>query len=517
MAEAAPNTPAKPNMAELKQEIATVEKDILFPAFDGILRNLADDTLLTRGGGEGLKIYDNLERDGSVYGYLGKRKLAVTARPWEVVPGGPGRKEKKAAEVVKAMLDTVGFDRLCKNLMDAVLKGYAVAEILWDTDGATYFPREIKSKNQRRFHFAVDGSLRLLTPRDMYQGEPVPPRKFIVHTFGDKDGSPYGLGLGTRLFWYVLFKREDFRSWLLFLDKFASPTAVGKYPQGAQAPEQQKLLDALGAIARDAGVIIPEGMAVELLEAKRSTAGSHEAFCRYLDEQIGLIILGDAPSAKDSGGALASAAILRNEVRLELVADDADLLSATLNKTLLTWITELNVPGAIPPTVWRDVKPAEDQTARSERDKNLGSLGYRPTLKSVQETYGGEWEPLPGFGQGKPGGAPANVQQPDGADASAFAEPGFAEGGVAGGYPDQLALDDAADNLPADELDAAMRALLKPVVALLAKGGDAEDAMTRLEEIYPDLDATGLATMLARAMFVAKVWGRLTADAGEGA
>ena len=67
--------------------------------------------------------------------------------------------------------------------------------------------------------------------------------------------------------------------------------------------------------------------------------------------------------------------------------------------------------------------------------------------------------------------------------------------------------------VPADEIDQAMRAMLKPVVELLAEGGSAEDAMTRLEEIYPDLDATALGTMLARAMFVAKVWGRVTADA----
>lgn len=494
----APSTPKK----DLNQEVATVDKDILFPAFDGILRN-ADDTLLTRGGAEGLKIYDNLERDGSVYGYLGKRKLAVTARTWEVVPGGPGRKEKKAAEVAKAMLEAVGFDRLCMSLMDAILKGYAVAEVLWDTDGGTYYPREIKPKNQRRFTFDVEGHLRLLTQQNMYRGEELPPRKFIVHTFGEKDGSPYGLGLGSRLFWYVLFKREDFRSWLLFLDKFASPTAVGKYPPGAGQTEQQKLLAVLGAISRDCGVVIPEGMDIELLEAKRSTAGSHEAFCRYLDEQIALIILGDAPGAKDSGGALASAAILRNEVRLELVAADADLLSDTLNQTLLTWITELNVPGAIPPKVWREVKPTEDLVARSERDKNISTLGYRPTLKHVTETYGGEWEQIPGFRVSGGGG-----QQPSTPDPGQYAA--FAEGVS---FPDQEALDAAADNLPADEMDVAMRAMLKPVAELLAKGTSPEEAMARLEEIFPDLDATALATQLARAMFVAQVWGRLTAQA----
>jgi phage gp29-like protein len=501
-----------PGTKDLRQEVATVGKDILFPAFDNILRNV-DDTLLTRGGAQGLKIYDALERDCVVYGLLNKRKLAVTARPWEVVPGGESSADKKAAELAKAMLEALGFDELTMHLLDALLKGFAVAEVLWDTDGSTIYPRQIKPKDQRRFHFDAEGALRLLTPQDMFRGEPVPERKFIVHTFGAKDGTPYGLGLGTRLFWMVLFKREDFRSWLTYLDKYASPTALGKYPVGSGEAEQQKLLQVLGAIARDAGVVIPEGMVVELLEAKRAGAGSHEQFVRYLDEQIGYAILGDAPGAKDSGGALASAAILRNEVRLELVASDSDMLSSTLNQTLLTWITELNVPGAIPPKVWRDVKPDEDQKARSERDRNLGALGYRPTIKSLVEAYGGEWELLPG--SGAPGGAvqgaatpPVNPQDRGAGDASAFAE--------GEDYPDQLALDGAADSLPADELDAAMRAMLRPVVDLLAKGGSPEDAMTRLEEIYPDLDATALATQLARAMFVAKVWGRLAADAETG-
>jgi phage gp29-like protein len=49
---------------------------------------------------------------------------------------------------------------------------------------------------------------------------------------------------------------------------------------------------------------------------------------------------------------------------------------------------------------------------------------------------------------------------------------------------------------------------------MLAKSSDPEAAMARLEDIFPDLDATGLATMLARAMFVAEVWGRITAKEG---
>ena len=64
---------------EIKQEIATVTRDILQPIFMGLLAN-QDDTLLTRGGGKGLKIYDDIERDCHAFAVLQKRKMAVIAR-----------------------------------------------------------------------------------------------------------------------------------------------------------------------------------------------------------------------------------------------------------------------------------------------------------------------------------------------------------------------------------------------------------------------------------------------------
>ena len=42
----------------------------------------------------------------------------------------------------------------------------------------------------------------------------------------------------------------------------------------------------IGAIATDAGITIPEGMAIELLEAARSGTADFEKLCRYMDEAI---------------------------------------------------------------------------------------------------------------------------------------------------------------------------------------------------------------------------------------
>lgn len=425
-------------IAPEKQEIATVAKDITYLAFQGILRS-RDTTLETRGGGRSYAIYDDIERDCHAYGVLQKRKLAVVARPWQVDPASDSPLDVKAADMVRAQLSAIGappfddpgeqvivasnFDLVCYNLLDAILKGFAVGEIMWGVDGKEIVAREVRARDQRRFNFDTEHKLRLKTWGQLIPGENVPARKFIVHTFGAKDGSPYGIGVGSKLFWPTLFKRKDITFWLTFLDKFGSPTALGKYPNGTPPSDQAKLLEALGAIAQDAGVTVPEGMIVELLEAQRSGSVSYEQFARYMDEEMTFAVLGESPTAKGSGGAQQTAALAREEVRLELVQADSDLLSATLNATLSPWLTAYNVPGARPPKIWRQVQKSEDLKERSERDRNLFALGFRPTLAHVQETYGGEWEEVNRPAAIRPDAQPAEFAE---AAAGPFAEDALA-------------------------------------------------------------------------------------------
>ncbi|MEW9901043.1 DUF935 family protein [Chitinivorax sp. PXF-14] len=499
------------NGQPFRGEIATVAKDITYVPFLGTLRS-HDDTLLTRGGAKSYKIYDEIERDCHAYGVLQKRKLAVVARPWQVDPASDDALDIKAADMVRAQLAAIGvparddageqvvvasnFDLVCYNLLDAILKGFAVGEIMWDTDGREIVVREVRPRDQRRFNFDVDFKLRLKTWAQLMPGEPVPPRKFIVHAFGAKDGSPFGMGLGSRLFWPVLFKRQDITFWLTFLDKFGSPTAIGKYPNGTPPDDQDKLLDALGAIAQDAGVTIPDGMVIDLLEAKRGGTVSYEQFARYMDEEMTFAVLGESPTSKGSGGALASAAVAREEVRLELVQADADLLSATLNATLSPWLTAYNCPGARPPTIWRQVKQAEDLKLRSERDKNIFALGFKPTLAHIQETYGGEWEEVRPAGDGK------QSLSLDGGEPVAFAE-------GPGGDASQAVLDKVLQALPGNAIDGAMQALLAPAIAALQAGHTPDEAGDALLTVFPALDSAALEALLARAIFVADLWGRL--------
>lgn len=494
------NLPSRVVRSALGGEIAGISRDPFVSTFGGLIRP-RDDTLLTRGGAQGIWVYDDIERDAHAYAELQKRKMAVVARPWQV-DAGKGAGAEAAAALVRAQLEDFDFDRACMELLDAILKGFSVAEVMWAQDGRAVYVDEIRPRDQRRFVFDEDCDLHLLVRGNLIQGEPVPERKFIVHRFGAKDGNPYGLGLGTRLFWPVLFKRQGIKFWLTFCDKFGSPTAMGSYPKGSTDKEQQALLDALGAIARESGIIFPEGTKVELLEAARSgNVNTYEALCRYMDEQISAAVLSEANSARAQGGALAAAAITRKDVRLELVQADSDLLSQTLNDTLVKWIVDFNMPGAPYPSVWRDVTEPEDLKARAERDAKVHAMGFKPTLEYIRETYGDGWEvdtaPRP-----KPSAFGALPADP------AAVPPQFAD---PPDYADQAALDAAIAQLPPAEMDRQALALLKPAMDLIAAAASYEEILERLAAVYPKMDTKRLEDLLARALYVSDAWGRISA------
>lgn len=510
----------------ITQEIASIRRDVNKTFYGGQLQTNDDDTLRTRGGAKGLKIYQELKRDAHAGAVLAKRKLAVTSRPWDVIPASESTTDKKVAEVVKAALKHLRFNAACKRLLEATLTGYAVSEILWEVRDGLVLPARLKARDPRRFAFGVDDELRLLTRENMILGEEMPDRKFVVHRRGADDDSPYGTGVGSMLFWPVFFKRNGITFWLTFADKFGSPTAVGKYPGGSGKEEQAKLLQALAAIAQDAGVIVPDGMVIDLLEASRSgSVDTYEKLVRYMDEQISKAVLGETMSTTAASAGLGSnQAGVQNDVRIEVAKDDDDELNETLNDTLVRWIVEYNFPGAVLPRVERDFSEPEDTAKLATRDKALHEMGWDPDEAYIQATYGEGWSkratPAPTMPQPGPAGQadPTDPTQGNTADdptdpqndAARFAEGApLGAGGAQRAFNKvrQLAIADAAQQLAGD-WQAVMRRPVEDLVARLEQSGDLvafREGLTALLDRKPDADTV---QMIATASFAANLMGR---------
>ena len=525
------------NGQPITKEIATIERDTHRVFFGKRLRN-EDDTLLTRGGTKGLKIYEELKRDAHAGAVLAKRKLAVTSRPWKIEPASDASQDKAASDLVQAAFEHLRFNRLCKRLLEATLKGYSVAEVMWQVRDGKWLPERVIARDPRRFVFTVDGEIRLLTRENPIDGEELPPRKFIVHRYGGDDDTPYGLGLGNMLFWPVMFKRQGITFWLTFADKFGSPTALGRYPTSADAREQAKLLAVLQAISQDAGVIIPEGMAIELIEASRAgSVDTYEKLVRYMDEQISKAVLGETMSTTAASAGLGSSqADVHNDVRLELAADDADELNETINDTLVRWIVEFNLGAGVGmPRLDRDFSEPEDLNARATRDKTLGELGFEPSDDYILETYGEGWTRkapappplgLPGAFPGglQPGGDSSQDEQPAGSTAGNRTEDptddeaAFAEGQNLAAVASQRALHrDAQEQVAqaavalAGEWKSLVGDQVGQITAALEETGDLVAFRERLTALANQPPSKGTVEAIARATFAGHLIGRTAA------
>ncbi|PYE87516.1 phage portal protein family protein [Phyllobacterium leguminum] len=352
--------------ADARTLIADVKNDITIPFYSGALQH-ADDTLIQRGGGKGLKIYDEIKRDTHASACLTKRTKQLVAREWECEAASDKPLDVEAANFVRETLENLPFDRICEDLSGgAILKGFAVSEIVWKRDGNRIVLEKIVTHDQRRFAFGQDWRPRLLTWTNMNEGIELPERKFIVHRHGVVGNNPYGLGLGHQLFWAVLFKREGVAFWLHFLEKFAGPTVIGETPYGMLSEEQNQFLQKLASIKTSAAVTVPVGASVKFLEAARSGSVSYQDWLEYWDKQISICILGETLTT-DIGAAGSKAAAETHAGILDLLVDsDADHLSDTLHEQLVQWLVDYNFPGAGVPRVWR-VRPSNEKAKAETR------------------------------------------------------------------------------------------------------------------------------------------------------
>jgi phage gp29-like protein len=295
-------------------EIASIARDPAQP-LGGFILQTRDDILIRRGGGDHIRIYQDLARDGHTGSVLRKRRQAVLARDWDVEAASDAPADQMAAELARAALKRTNFDRLCQGLLGAVLNGYAVAEVMWEvaeltleggTRGSFVVPAGFRPRNANRFRFDREERLRLLTRENSSTGIELPERKFVLLRFwAEENEDPYGRGLGHDLFWPVYFKRNGVALWNALLEKMGLPFIYAETPAGTLDAEREKLSQALQDLARGAGLVVPAGTLIKLLEAGMggsATGRLHEALTEAMNAEISKIVLGETLTTEIQGG-----------------------------------------------------------------------------------------------------------------------------------------------------------------------------------------------------------------------
>lgn len=377
-----PNEPQGKRDLQLAKEVATRNVAEFVTGLD-YLPN--PDTILKNNGGN-IKVYREMI-DAHLDAVKNKRFAFITSRAW-TIDGSKG--DQKKAKFVEEYLWNIDLRNVISQMLEAIGFGYAVHEIVWNTVqtdlGTLILPTAIKDRKQEWFKFDSDSKL-LLQTNDGSRRE-MPERKFLVTRNRPTTANPYGNAVYSRCFWPLAFKKGGLKFWMLFVEKYGMPKAIGKVPPTATEKEQQNFLKMLAGLVRDAVAVIPQTGSVELLEAGAANANPHKAIVDWADQAISKAWLGETLTTEQtSSGGTQAMATVHNDVRADLALDDAAMIESSINQ-LIRWIYEINWPNEkeIP---WMNIILPEDlQEARLNRDIKLTQLGVKFNAQYITDIYG---------------------------------------------------------------------------------------------------------------------------------
>lgn len=366
---------------------------------NGTLVRPQDDLLMQKGGAQALNIYQRLLFDSNVQAAWLKVSQEITSRELIVDPASDLPGDIAVKEFIEEQLKDLPMDEIFRGFMEAYVTGLSVGEVMWRRSASGIKAFDIRMRDIRRFRFEENEdadmgfTMRMVTRKDMFKGDELPARKFVVHRYwAQANGDPYGCGLGRILYPLVKFKRRALESQLLYSDRFANPTAVATAPLSATTAEIDTLYNHLSNLSQETALILPEGYKLDFI----NPSGSPDTFTTIRDsiiKEINMLITGEDETGNADAGSRASSEVAL-QVREVRAKELSELICETLNSTLIRWIVDLNYgTNVVAPKLRRNFIVEEgSKLTMTDVGTMIEKVGYRPTREWIETTYKVELE-----------------------------------------------------------------------------------------------------------------------------
>jgi len=167
---------------------------------------------------------------------------------------------------------------------------------------------------------------------------------------------------------------------------------VAKAPLSATACEVDTLYDHLSNLSQETALVLPEGFELEFV----NPGGSPETFEKLrtsISAEINTLIAGEDEAGQADSGSRASSEVAQS-VRRARARDLSELISQTLNTSLIRWIVDLNFGTDVEaPKIYRDFDPKEDvQLSMADVAILVKDVGLKPTVQWITNRFDVELE-----------------------------------------------------------------------------------------------------------------------------
>jgi len=364
--------------------------------FLGMIGNiLPDPDKILEQNGNDLSIYRDLLIDPHLTATILQRKMQVLQMGWEV----ESESEQLRNEGIEIMR-RFPMQNIMSQMLDSILYGFSVSEILWMKSNGKIVPTEIIAKPQEWFAFDKDNELKIvegastpLSRRGLNKLVEVPKYKFILARHQPTFSNPYGEKILSRCYWPVKLKQSSIESWVQLIEKFGIPYLIGVVSDTATPTEKEAVIDDLLEMIENNVATRGVSQQIEIKEQTTYDVGQmFEKMVEFQNKEISKAVLSVTLTIDVGNSGSYKASDVHRQMLEYIGISDKKIIEGALNQ-MFDYYTELNY-GTSTSLSNRDKKIRVKLTKKERiteetagRDKILSDIGINFSKDYFKKKY----------------------------------------------------------------------------------------------------------------------------------
>ena len=246
------------------------------------------------------------------------------------------------------------FEESLHDILSSYEYGFSVTEPIYKLNkNNKWVYKTLKTRPPHTFKFDIDKYGEILNIiQSTESGElNLKPDKFFHHVYQPQFGNPYGVSDLQAA--HNAWKAKKFieRFFAVYLEKFATPTVVGRYDTSMGESERNRFFDTLKTIQNNTTVIMPKDAAVDIVQNARDSSDAYLKALDYYNLRIarGILVpdLLGLSGSQTSGGSYALGSS-QASIFFGIIKKDRQSLQEKINSKLIKPILALNFSDSVP-------------------------------------------------------------------------------------------------------------------------------------------------------------------------
>lgn len=262
------------------------------------------------------RIYDEMKDDDQVKAAISFKKDAIINSGWRIVcETNPDVAETITNNLENKLEDYEmgkSFDETLRDMLSAYVYGFSLAEPVYElNEESQYEYKAIKVRPPHSFRFDMDrfgNILKIIQATDQTEID-FKPSQFLHYVYQPEFGNPYGKSdlKAAHASWVA--KKFFMRFFAMYVERFASPTVIGRYKPGMDTNEISRFNNMLKTIQNSTTLTLPEDIMIEFMQNERDATDSYtkglDMFNTWIARAILVPDLLGVSGSKTSGGSYA--------------------------------------------------------------------------------------------------------------------------------------------------------------------------------------------------------------------